>query len=450
MLMHVSFPPQSHTLHVPPHHRRRSNDRRIEITALSKQGQRFFSSLAATAVIGGDENRVIKKFVAASPKSIALEALSTLLSPESSHLRISGLALPLYLKITEASWFEWNPKLVANLAASLDKQGQCDESESLISDSIAKLQSRERELALFYCELVTSHSKHGSNRGFDCSLARLDQLLRSSSSVYVKKQGYKAMVSGLAEMGRVKEAEELIEEMRGKGIRPSQFEFRCVLYAYGKSGMFADMQRIVGKMETEGIEVDTVSSNMILSSFGARSALPEMATWLQKMRTLRIPCSIRTYNSVLNSCPTITSMLQSSASSNAFPISIQEFVNNVTEAEAVLVGHLVGSEVLNEAMSWNASEAKLDLHGMHSSSAYVIILQWMDELRERFSSGDGVIPAEVVVVCGSGKHSSVRGQSPVKRLVKEIVVRTGSPLRIDRKNKGCFIAKGKVVKEWLC
>ncbi|CAN1134636.1 Pentatricopeptide repeat-containing protein At2g17033 [Linum perenne] len=461
MLTHVWRPPLSAPLHVPLNHRSRSSNydnrnRRLIITALSKQGERFFSSLIATATAGeGDDsaaNRLIKKFVAASPKSIALEALSSLLSPDSSHLRISRHALPLYWKIAEASWFEWNPKLTANLAAFLDKRGKCSESEALISETIAKLQSKEREITLFYCELVDCHSNHDSIRGFDCSLARLSELVSSSRSVFVKKQGYKAMASGLAEMGRMKEAEDLVDEMRVKGIKPSQFEFRCILYGYGKSGLFADMLRIVEKMERQGIEIDTVASNMILSSYGAHSALPEIVTWLQKMKALQIPYSIRTWNSALNSCPTIMSMLQNSSSGNSesYPVSIQELVKNVTETEAMLVEELVASDVLNDAMTWDAPEAKLDLHGMHLGSAYVMMLHWMEEMRNIFRSGSIVIPAEVVVVCGSGKHSSVRGESPVKRLVKDIVVKTGIPLRRDRKNTGCFIAKGKVVKEWLC
>ncbi|CAN0845722.1 Pentatricopeptide repeat-containing protein At2g17033, partial [Linum grandiflorum] len=391
MLTHVWSPPLSAALLVPSNHHRRSvydhRNRRLIITALSKQGERFFSSLTATAAVGGGEDsaatRLIKKFVAASPKSIALEALSSLLSPDSSHLRISCFAFPLYSKITEASWFEWNPKLAASLAAFLDKRGQFNESEALISETVAKLKSREREIALFYCELVGCHSKHDSIRGFDCSLARLRELVDSSSSVYVKKQGYKAMASGLAEMSRLKEAEDMIAEMTGKGIKPSQFELRCVLYGYGSSGLFADMQRIVEKMEKQGIEIDTVASNMIVSSYGAYGALPEIVTWLRKMKASRIPYSIRTWNSALNSCPTIMLMLQNS--DDGFPVSIQKLVKNVTETEAMLVEELVGSDVLNDdAMTWDAPEAKLDLHGMHLSSAYVMMLQWMEEIRDRF------------------------------------------------------------------
>ncbi|KAJ9189505.1 hypothetical protein P3X46_000790 [Hevea brasiliensis] len=420
----------------------------FECSALSKQGQRFFSSLATAAGDTSATNRLIKKFVAASPKSVALDALSNLLSPHSSYPHLSAFAFPLYLKITEARWFEWNPKLVANLAALLDKQGQYKELATLISDSTSKLQLRERDLALFYCNLVESHSKQNSVGGFDDYFARLTRLVHNSNSVHVKRQGYKSMISGLCEMGRPIEAEDLIEEMRGKGVKPSVFEFRCVLYGYGRLGLFEEMQSSVVQMESSGFEVDTVCSNMILSSYGSYNALTEMGLFLQKMKDLGIPFSLRTFNSVLNSCPTIISMMQNSNA--AYPISIQELIKILSEDEAMLVEALVGSSVLKETMKWNALEAKLDLHGMHLCSAYLIMLMWIEEMRKRLNSGNYVIPADVTVVCGSGKHSSIRGESPVKQMVKEIMVRTRSPMRIDRKNIGCFIAKGSVVKEWLC
>lgn len=60
-------------------------------------------------------------------------------------------------------------------------------------------------------------------------------------------------------------------------------------------------------------------------------------------------------------------------------------------------------------MEWRSSELKLDLHGMHLSTAYLIMLQWFDELKLRYA-GNYRIPSEILVVCGSGKHSSTRGE----------------------------------------
>ncbi|KAJ0077185.1 hypothetical protein Patl1_35865 [Pistacia atlantica] len=135
---------------------------------------------------------------------------------------------------------------------------------------------------------------------------------------------------------------------------------------------------------------------------------------------------------------------------NDFPVSITELTGSLNGDEVLLVEELVESCVLNEAMEWNSMEVKLDLHGMHLGSAYLITLQWMEEMRFRFSDGNYAIPAEVTVVCGLGKHSSVRGESPVKAMVKKMVIRTNCPLRIDRNNIGCFVGKGHVVKNWLC
>ncbi|KAF5745780.1 pentatricopeptide repeat-containing protein [Tripterygium wilfordii] len=418
----------------------------IRCVALTKQGERFLNTIAAKDTDSSLADRLIGKFVAASSKSVALNALSYLLSSQDGNSRFSSLALPLYYRITEASWFNWNPKLMADLIALLDKRGRHKECETLMIEATSKLSSRERELAMFYCNLMDSLSKQKSERGFDDCYDRLYRIVCDSCSVYVKRQGYKSMIGGLCERGEPKGAQNLIEEMRMKGIKPSLFEFRSVLYAYGRLGLFADMQRSIDEIENEGFKIDTVCSNMVLSSYGAHDELPRMVSWLQKMRTSGIQMSTRTYNTTLNSCPTLTRMLQGS---NDFPVSITELVEILSESEVLLVKELACSSVLEEAMEWDSMEAKLDLHGMHLGSAYLIMLQWMEEMRRRLGGGEFVVPAGITVVCGSGKHSSARGESPIKIMVKKMMIQTKSPMRIDRKNIGCFVAKGKAVKDWL-
>ncbi|KAL5561259.1 hypothetical protein UlMin_031006 [Ulmus minor] len=414
--------------------------------ALTKQGHRFLSTLTVKAGDPSATAKLIGKFVGSTPKSISLNALSHLLAPDTTHPHLTPLAFPLYSRIKEESWFDFNTKLVADLAALLDKQGKHRESEALISETSAKLGNRQREISIFYCNLLESCSKRSSKHGFDSSYSYLCQLLENSSSVYVKRRVFESVVGGLCTMDRPGEAESLIEEMKDKGLKPSVFEFRSVMYSYGRLGLLEDMIRIANQMESEGLEIDTVSSNMILSSYGVNRDLPQMVLWLRKMKASGIPFSIRTYNTVLNSCPTIMQRLQSL---NEIPLSM-ELNETLSGEEAQLVSELVGSKVLEEVMVWDSSQAKLDLHGMHLGSAYVIMLEWMLELQNRFSNGKHGVPAEVVVVCGSGKHSNVRGVSPVKVLIKEMMIRTGSPLKIDRKNAGCFVAKGKTVKDWLC
>ncbi|CAN8271304.1 unnamed protein product [Cochlearia groenlandica] len=418
---------------------------------LMKQGHKFVSNLLSSQGLGrGDTsaiNRHMKKFVAASPKSVSLNVLSHLLSSHSSHPHLSFFAPYLYSEITETSWFDWNPKLIADLVALLNKQERFEESETILSSAVLKLKSNERDLALFLCNLLESNSKQASTQGFDGACVRLREITERTSSVYVKTQAFKSMVSGLCNMDRPRDAESVIKEMRIETIKPGQFEYKSVIYGYGRLGLFEDMNRIVHVMESEGHRIDTVCSNMVLSSYGAHCALPQMGSWLKKLKTLNVPLSIRTYNSVLNSCPTVISLLKDF---ETCPVSLIELLACLNQDEAVLVSELTNSSVLDEAMKWNSLEGKLDLHGMHLSSSYLIMMQWMDEIRLRFSEGDRVVPAEIVVVSGSGKHSSVRGESPVKALVKKIMVRTKSPMRIDRKNIGSFIAKGKTVKQWIC
>ncbi|KAE8654341.1 Pentatricopeptide repeat-containing protein [Hibiscus syriacus] len=152
-----------------------------------------------------------------------------------------------------------------------------DESEALISQAVSKLKSRERDLTQFYCNLIESCSKHESKQGFNEAYGYLSELVRNSSSMYVKRQCFKSMVSILCEMGQPNEALNVVEDMRKNGVKPSLFEFRFLLYGYGKMGCFEDMERMVNKMEMEGFEVDTICSNMVLLSYGAFTKLSKIA-----------------------------------------------------------------------------------------------------------------------------------------------------------------------------
>lgn len=418
------------------------------ICGLTKQGHRFLSSVAVATV---DEPSsvvgLVRKFVSSNSKPVALTTLSHLLSPFStSHSRLSSIAFPLYSMIKQESWFNWNAKLVADLIAFLYKEERFEEAELLFTEAVLKLGRKERDLCMFYCNLVESHAGHRSERGVLDSWAELRQLILQSSSVYVKRRGYESVISGFCALGLPDKADILMEEMRGNGLKPSVFELRSLIYGYGQVGFLEDMKRIVVEMEEDGYELDTVCCNMVISSSGEHGELLDMLLCLRKMRNLGIPLSIRTYNSVLNSCPSIVLLMQDVKN---LPLLIDELLDNLKTDERNLVQELLKSSILDQVMEWKPSELKLDLHGMHLSTAYVILLHWFAELRQRVAAGNLPTPTEVLLVCGHGRHSCTRGESPVKILAKELTRRTKCPLRIDRKNIGCFIAKGKVFKEWL-
>lgn len=353
----------------------------------------------------------------------------------------------MYSVMKQESWFRWNAKIVADLISLMYKNERFEEADELFAETVAKLGFKERDLCVFYRNLIDSHCEHKSEKGvLDCC-TQLRQLISQSSSVYVKQRGYESMVAGFCEMGFPEKAEDLIGEMREDGLKPSGFEFKSLIYGYGQKGFLQDMKRIIIRMEKEGFELDTVCCNMVLSSFGAHKELAEMKSWLNEMRNSGIGLSIRTYNSVLNYCPTIIFLQQDMKN---VPLSIDDLVGNLTTDEANLVKELLKSSILDQVMEWSSSELKLDLHGMHLSSAYLVLLQWLNELKVRFAAGNNATPADILVVCGCGKHSSTRGESPVKDLAKEMIIRMKCPLRIDRKNIGCFIGKGKKFKDWLC
>ncbi|KAH6787930.1 pentatricopeptide repeat-containing protein [Perilla frutescens var. hirtella] len=390
------------------------------VCELTKQGQRFLFSLAAAEEPSAAAG-LLRKFVASSNKH-------------------------LYTVIKQESWFSWNAKLAAEVIAVLYKEEKFDEAENLFAETVLKLEFKERDLCVFYCNLVDSQAKHKSDRGFLDSCTQLRKLIVRSSSVYTKQRGYSAMAAGFCEMGYPDKAENVVEEMAETGVKPSAFELRSLVYGYGQKGLLEDMKRSVVRMENEGFGLDTVCCNMMLSSFGAHGEIQEMVSWLKKMRESGMRLSVRSYNSVLNSCPAIMFLLKDMKS---LPLSIGELVGDLKTDEASLVVELLKSTVLDQVMECSSSELKLDLHGMHLSTAYLVLLQWFHELKLRFAAGNCGTPAEILVVCGRGKHSSARGESPVKDLAKVIVARMKCPLRIDRKNIGCFIAKGKAFKDWL-
>lgn len=329
------------------------------------------------------------------------------------------------------------------MAAVLLNQGRAGEAESLISESVSRLNS-DLEISLFYCDLIEAFSERGLKDFALDFCSRLHEIPHSG------RKPYESMIKALCLMRLPVDAEEKLREMTFLGFRPSPFEFRLVMQSYGKLGSFSQMSRILGIMEDNGLAVDTVCTNVVLSCYGDHGELAKMVSWIRKMKKLGIGFSVRTFNVVLNSCPTIISMVQDV---KHIPLSIAALVKKVEDSpspdEALLVRELVGSSLLVDILEWSPDEGKLDLHGFHVASAYVILLQWMEELRIRFSM-DEVVPLEILVVCGSGKHSDKIGESPVKMLVSEMMFQLNSSMRIDRKNAGRFVARGRAVRDWLC
>ncbi|QHN87132.1 Pentatricopeptide repeat-containing protein [Arachis hypogaea] len=79
----------------------------------------------------------------------------------------------------------------------------------------------------------------------------MNQLFRSSSSVYIKRRAFEYMVSGLCAMDRPREADDFVEDLRGNdgAIDPSAFELKSIMYGFGRLGWFHDLQRVVDQMK---------------------------------------------------------------------------------------------------------------------------------------------------------------------------------------------------------
>ncbi|XLS54890.1 hypothetical protein HN51_004645 [Arachis hypogaea] len=79
----------------------------------------------------------------------------------------SPCGCPLFMYHPSSLVFTWNPAIVSNLVALLDQLGHSEEAEALVFGATSKFESRNKELTLFYCKLLESHSTRGSQKDFD-------------------------------------------------------------------------------------------------------------------------------------------------------------------------------------------------------------------------------------------------------------------------------------------
>lgn len=361
----------------------------------------------------------------------------------------------MYDKITQAPWFQWNPKLAAAVAAQLEKSGRLNDAETLISDSVSKLNNNPRDLALFYCSLVESSSSHHR--------VHHTYAIMTSPSFQAgvkRRRVHESMVKALCNLDSPIEAEDVMTNT--KGFHPSAFEFRLVSQAYGRSGRFDEMLRVLAEMERLGFPVDTVCSNIVLSCYGDHKQHTKMTEWMKKMRIPSsslgsVSISIRTFNVVLNSCDTLSSIL---LDLDSLPLSLPAAISKIhlsSPEEAAVVSEIQTRtpELLTQLLSQGSDGCKLDLHGCHLSTAYMVVMEWMEEMRDRCEGGvdtfgGGDEDQVVTVVCGGGKHSNVRGESPLRKLISKMMCRMSSPLKLDKKNNGRFISKTQRFKSWIC
>lgn len=366
----------------------------------------------------------------------------------------------MYDKITEAPWFQWNPKLAATVAAQLEKSGRLNDAETLISDSVSKLTNNYRDLMLFYCSLIESSSSH--YRVHHTYAILTSSSFQAAGKRRRRRRGiHESMVKALCNLNSPIEAEDVM--MNTKGFHPSAFEFRLVSQAYGRSGRFDEMLRVLTEMEKQGFLVDTICSNIVLSCYGDHKQHTLSTEWMKRMRISSpsfssVSISIRTFNVVLNSCDTLSSIL---LDLDTLPLSFPAVISKIhhsspEEAAVVSEIHTRTPELLTQLLSQGSDGCKLDLHGCHLSTAYMVLMEWIEEMRMRFEgkavesyNGGREEQDQVTVVCGGGKHSNARGDSPLRKLVSKMMYRMSSPLRLDKKNNGRFISKSQKFKSWI-
>ncbi|VFQ93095.1 unnamed protein product [Cuscuta campestris] len=416
------------------------------------EDDRFLNSVLLASPDDDNLRRMLRQFVESTSQDYAVGTLFRLTSPatSSSNPRLSSLALPLYQVLTETAWFQWSPRVVTKVIALLHKQEQHCEAEYLTKETISILNVRGKSaLTIFYGQLVEELSKHELRREVlhTCEELRRHLLVGNRPAAWALLFGYQSMIKAMHLLGMPYIIEKLMEEMRELGLKVSAFEHTCLVYGYGKLGLFKEMKRALADMRRDGFAVDRLVTTMVLSSFGAHGQLGEMETWLRKMKDANVKPHMRTFNTVLNNCPKLRALLQDAMEKDEdLPLSLKELLDYLGGDERSLVLCLVeSSSLIRQTRIW----ANLDLHGMHLTTAYLFMLLWLCELRWICKRHSYKLPSEVKVVCGKGSHSVVRFKSPLQELVQKMVVQLDLPLRNDSETIGCFVAKGKILKDWM-
>ncbi|KAG0491531.1 hypothetical protein HPP92_004929 [Vanilla planifolia] len=183
---------------------------------------RLISSLSAASEPSA-AGRLLRKFVASSSKTTSLQALSLLISNS------SPFSLHLYQIISQTSWFRWNPVLAASLISLLEENDCAVDAQTLLSQAVSGLKSS-RDLTLFYCYLIDAYSQRRLKHAALQSYSKLKEMPFSG------RRPYEFMIKGLCLLGMPADAEELLQEMAFSGFKPSPFEFRWLVQAYGRAG----------------------------------------------------------------------------------------------------------------------------------------------------------------------------------------------------------------------
>ncbi|GJP75911.1 hypothetical protein CLOP_g6312 [Closterium sp. NIES-67] len=143
--------------------------------------------------------------------------------------------------------------------------------------------------------------------------------------------------------------------------------------------------------------------------------------------------------------------------------------------------------------SSSSSGLQVDLHGLHSEAAAVVLLAWLgvtakgiaegennqgskqarhsiqltdrywgyasvireagssSSLERKHREGEGTeeLPGRVAIVTGWGKHSRKQGASAVRSRVEKLLIGMNSPFRFEKGNKGLLVARYSSLVKWM-
>jgi pentatricopeptide repeat protein len=357
----------------------------------------------------------------------------------------------MYLALSESPRFDDSSDhiidLLAELAALLTAHREADRARDLLEARREKLRLDPKRLRELESSLILHYARH------HLAGEMLAAFRRSSAIALDLRPSFSALIQAYASMDRPRDAYAALVEMRiSRGLSPSSKDFKAVVFAFGRCGMFEEMESLAAEMHGMGFLKDPVAFNMIIGAYAAAENHAKLEEWIDKMLGAGVRPSVRSLNAIARACPSLSKLPTSVTVASLFE---HLAANRATEGEIGSVECLVKLwQQIEGSADWG-SVWQLDLHGSAPASARVMLSCWLEEVSRRFEA-QLEFPREVCIVTGWGKHSESGGRrrrrrrsSPIKVTVRDLLETAGSPFMVDSQNKGRLLAKPHAVMAWL-
>ncbi|KAM3376171.1 pentatricopeptide repeat-containing protein [Capsicum galapagoense] len=118
-----------------------------------------------------------------------------------------------------------------------------------------------------------------------------------------------ALVSGCVQCGMVKEALDLVEEMKVRGVKPNVVTYNTLIAGFSQEDDRVMVSRVVELMHDDGLELDVVSWTSIVSGLVRNFHNKEAFDTFKRMLDVGMCPSSATISSILPACATVVDLM---------------------------------------------------------------------------------------------------------------------------------------------